>query len=307
MRVVIWAWIGLRRAAEVVYLCFLEARPVVQVIFLLRFLTGACFAELPADETNRQPSLWIGAVGWGCATCACYIFNGITDVAGDRINDSPRPIASGRLEVTQASLVAATLAALAIAAGALMGGYMMLGVAAMLLMGWMYSSRPLRLKRWPVGLATLALVAALLTYSAGYEANGGKGNAPSLVLFAAAMALWMGLVGQTKDLPDLEGDAKAGRKSLPVVWGEKRARLAVSVAAVAIGAGFALLAFFLGDIVFPVAIVVTVGGLAVAVVALGPWSKGSRSKRRHPYRVFMITQYVSHLVVLISMVVVLGG
>lgn len=125
----------------------------------------------------------------------------------------------------------------------------------------------------------------------------------SLVVFSTAMALWMGLVGQTKDLSDQEGDAQVGRKSLPVVWGEGRARLAVSAAAIAIGVGFALPAFFLGEVILPASIVVAFGGLAIAVVALGPWSKGSRSRRRRPYRVFMITQYLSHLMILISVVV----
>lgn len=307
MRVFFLAWTHLRYVTKVIYMCFLEARPVVQVIFLLRFLTGACFAELSVDEANRQSSLWIGALGWSCATCACYIFNGITDVSEDRINGSPRPIASGRLRLTQASIAVAVLGSLAITACAVVEGYMILGVAAMLLMGWMYSSGPLRLKRWPIGLATLAIVAALLTYFIGYGANGGWGNVVSLVVFATAMALWMGLVGQTKDLSDREGDEQAGRKSLPIVWGDKRARLAVSAVAIVIGAGFVLLAFFLGEVIFLAALVVAFGGLAVAIVALGPWSKGSRLRRRRPYRVFMVTQYLSHLVVLISVVVLRVG
>jgi 4-hydroxybenzoate polyprenyltransferase len=283
---------------KAVCLCFLEARPIVQVIFLVRFLTGASFADSSDEDAESLLSLWFVALLWACATCSGYILNGVTDVKEDRINGSSRPIASGRLSVAQAVVVAVALGAFSLFASILVDWYMAWGVAAVLTMSWMYSAPPLRLKRWPAGLAVLAIAAALLTYYIGYTANGGEGLTPPLVLFALAMALWMGLVGQTKDLSDIEGDQKVDRKSLPVVWGDSRTRIAVSVIALAIGGAFLALALSLREIPVAPAVVVAVGAVAVTAAALGPWSRGDREKRRRPYRMFMYTQYGANLAVL---------
>jgi hypothetical protein len=39
--------------------------------------------------------------------------------------------------------------------------------------------------------------------------------------------------------------------------------------------------------------------VAVAVISLGPWSRGDRSRRRRPYKAFMLTQYGANLTVVI--------
>ena len=46
------------------------------------------------------------------------------------------------------------------------------------------------------------------------------------------------------------------------------------------------------------AFVLAFGAVAVAVVTLGPWSRGDKSRRRRPYKVFMLTQYGATLAVM---------
>ncbi len=54
--------------AGVFYRCFLESRPAVQGIFLLRFLAGASFAgSLSAGEVVNF-ALWTGVALWICAS-----------------------------------------------------------------------------------------------------------------------------------------------------------------------------------------------------------------------------------------------
>src|SRR2546423_11576812 len=77
-----------------------EARPVVQVIFMLRFTAGAVLAD--PERTTVRPQFWAGAAAWYCATVAIYLYNGVTDVVEDRANHSRRPIAGGRLSVAAA-------------------------------------------------------------------------------------------------------------------------------------------------------------------------------------------------------------
>jgi 4-hydroxybenzoate polyprenyltransferase len=91
------------RVAGILYRCFLEARPAVQGIFLLRFLAGASFAgSLSAGEVVNF-ALWTGVALWICATLSVYILNGVMAVEEDRINGSSRPVASGKLSVAHAA------------------------------------------------------------------------------------------------------------------------------------------------------------------------------------------------------------
>jgi 4-hydroxybenzoate polyprenyltransferase len=288
-----------RLVLGILYRCFLEARPAVQGIFLLRFLAGASFADsLFAGGVVNLP-LWAGGVLWICATLSIYILNGVMDVEEDQINGSSRPIASGKLKVAQAAAAAGGLAVLSVAGSLALGSLMVWSVVVLLALGWFYSGPPLYLKRWPSGLATVAILAGLITYNAGYTANGGGNGARSLFVFSAVMALWMGLVGQTKDLSDVQGDQQTGRRSGPVVWGEDTARLVFSGVALSLGGGYILSAtFFAPGLLIP-AFVLASGAVVVAVITLGPWSRGDKSRRRRPYKAFMLTQYVATLAVVI--------
>ena len=279
-----------REIAGVLHKCFLEARPAVQGIFLLRFLAGASFAH-PLFADGLSFSLWGGAALWVCVTLSVYILNGVMDIEEDRINGSSRPVARGKLSVSQAAGAAAGLAAVSLVGSFAWGSLMAGSVAVALALGWLYSGPPLRLKRWPTGLAAVAILGGLITYNAGYAANGAGGDVRSFFVFAAVTALWMGLVGQTKDLSDIEGDEQAGRRSGPVIWGEEVSRLVFSGAALSLGGGCLLsAATFAPSLLIP-AFVLTFGAVAVAVITLGPWSRGDKSRRRRPYKVFMLTQY----------------
>lgn len=285
------------RVAEMLCRCFLEARPAVQGIFLLRFLAGASFAGSLFGGGVLNLSLWGGAALWVCVTISVYIFNGVMDVEEDQINGSSRPVASGKLKVTQAAVAAGGLAVVSVIGSLALGNLMLGSVVVALALGWLYSGPPFYLKRSPTGWAALGIIAALITYNAGYASNGGRGDLLSLSIFAAVMALWLGIVSQTKDLSDIEGDKQAGRRSGPVVWGEDVARLFYSGAALCLGGGYVLSAALLAPGLLIPAFVLASGAVAVAVVTLGPWSRGEKSRRRRSYRMFMLTQYGANLAI----------
>ena len=111
------------RVAGVVYRCFLESRLAVQGIFLLRFLAGASFAG-PVFVGGVNFPLWGGAALCVCATLSVYILNGVMDVEEDQVNGSSRPVASGKLAVTQAAGVAGGLAVLSVMGSFALGGWM---------------------------------------------------------------------------------------------------------------------------------------------------------------------------------------
>ncbi|MBV9453200.1 MAG: UbiA family prenyltransferase [Rubrobacter sp.] len=285
-------------AAGVLYRCFLEARPAVQGIFLLRFLAGASFAN-PLVVGGVKLSLLIGAALWVCATLSVYIFNGVMDVEEDRINGSSRPVARGKLKIAHATGVTGGLAALSVIGSFGLGSTMVWSVVALLALGWLYSGPPFYLKRSPTGWTIMGIIVAYITYNVGYVANGGGSAVYSLFIFATIMALWLGLVSQTKDLSDIEGDKQAGRRSGPVIWGENAARLVYSGVALSLGGGYILAAaFFAPGLLIP-ALVLALGAVVVTAIALGPWSRGEKSRRRKPYKAFMLTQYGANLAVVL--------
>jgi 4-hydroxybenzoate polyprenyltransferase len=297
------------RIAETFYWCFLEARPAVVGIFLLRFLAGASFTR-PLFTKGVNLHLWEGAALWICVTLSVYILNGVMDVEEDRTNGSTRPVASGKLTTARAAGVAVGLGILSLVGGLLLGRLMACSVVVTLVLGWLYSGPPFYLKRHPAAWAVIGIAAALITYNAGYASNvgdtNGGGDLHSFSMFASVMALWLGVVSQTKDLSDIEGDEHAGRRSVPVVFGDGMARLVFSGTALCLGCAYVLVAALLAPGLLLPALVLATGAVAVAVTALSPWSKGDRLKRRRPYKAFMLTQYGVNLAVVLWVVIGAG-
>ena len=274
---------------------------MVQGIVLIRLLAGASLSGSALSSEfgwRAAVSLVVLATSWICVTSAAYIYNGVQDVEEDRENVSKRPIACRKLDVSQAMIIVGGLGILGLLGGILMHRELVWTLAAMAVMGWLYSGPPLRLKRWPVALAVMAVTSAILTYYAGYAASGGGKVETSFLIFAGVMALWMGLAGQSKDFSDTSGDEKAGRKSLPVVWGENAARLTVSSVALILALGFLSCSFFLAEGLLPAAVAIGVGACIFAAYSVGPWGRGSRSRCRRPYKAFMMTQYTAHAVII---------
>lgn len=274
--------------------CFREARPTVQVIFLLRYCVGVLLCAHGGFPAAR---VGLGALGWSCTTFAIYLFNGVADYPEDAANGSGRPIARGLLPVRFALGTAVTAALLGGAAGFALGP----GCAALtllyLLIGYAYSGRPYPLKR---NFSTASLaggLAGLLTYLAGAVAVGGPAGNGAL-LFAVAMSAWMGGVGGiAKDLSDVAGDRLAGRRTWPVVFGESRARLLLIAAAATVGTAFVVGAATVSVRMLWCAATLCAGALAITAVSARMPADAPRGRSRLPYRVFMWTQYAGHAVV----------
>jgi 4-hydroxybenzoate polyprenyltransferase len=300
----------------VAWYCLLEARPIVQIVFLLRLLSGWALTVMWSGNHSIAPMVF-GIGSCFCVVMAVYLLNGVADQREDRINASRRPIARGRLESGTASRVAWLLAVIGVVAGfaatAPLGVLMLLALAA----GWLYSVPSWRLKRRSSGTVSAALTGMLLTYYAGAVIAAAQSPVPpylpwlglELLVFGGALSLWTALVGgTTKDLPDLAGDRLVGSRSWLVVWGERRFRWAVSAIALLIGAGFAAVAIRLAPALVPVAGVLCAGAVTVSALLLVPLgrSRGAPGPgpeglplARAPYRAFMSTQYAAHLVLLV--------
>ncbi|MDG4784844.1 UbiA family prenyltransferase [Micromonospora sp. WMMD1102] len=328
-----------RELFRAVRLAWIESRPTVQVMFQLRFLAGALlglagFAAVPGRvlTPGALAGVGIGALAWLCATWHIYLLNGLCDQVEDRHNRSGRPLASGALPLRAARTVAAGLAVAALGCAALLSWPMVLVVLGMLGLGWAYSAGPRPQKANVYGFVLVVTAGGLLTYLAGWLAAGGVaalgGGLPPLpplplLVLATAMSLWMSLGGMTKDLSDVAGDRAAGRRTLPVVLGDRRARRLMAVLAVGVGAGLCLVASARVPELLPAGVVLLLGGGTVAsclAAPVPPTRSGAslparlaamvsgrpgeasvqfgRNRLRLPYRAFMVTQYGVHGTVL---------
>jgi 4-hydroxybenzoate polyprenyltransferase len=282
------------RQGRFLHLAFVEARPVVQLIYTMRFL--AAFALVSA---HTPPARWwclpVALSTWLCASTCAYLFDGVMDVVEDRINGSTRPIASGRLPRRTAAAITTLLALGALAGAAVLGGPYLYLVPLMLALGFAYSAPPVRLKRWSSTSGATVLVAGMLTFAAGGATSGRLPESPTLALFALAMSSWMGLVGAVaKDFTDVSGDQAVGRRTLAVVRGVRHAARRLSGNAAGVAVVFLIAAIRFSHALLGPAVAVLIGAIAVTVT-----SRPQPSGRR-PYRAFMVTQYAAHVAVLVA-------
>lgn len=275
-----------------VRLSWQEARPQVQVMYLLRFGTAALLTGGVA--VLREPGVLLGGLSWLMAMWSVYTFNGVTDVVADRANQSSRPIARGALPADTAMASVYLLSGGALLLAALVSVPQTLLVVAVLAVGWAYSAGPRPGKETMSGFFAGVVLLGLLTFAAGAVSTGRLPADRNTVLFAVAMSAWMGCAGSTKDLSDVVGDRLAGRRTWPVVLGERRARLLIAACVQAVGWSFVVAGVLLRTDLVLAPVTVLAGAIVVAVALVNP--PNARTHPRRPYRIFMTTQYVAHLV-----------
>jgi 4-hydroxybenzoate polyprenyltransferase len=300
MRYAINARPRLKYAVAVLGDCLAEARPCVQIIFFLRFMSGAEIAMRQPGAASFSRVL-AGAVTWQLAIVAVYLFNGVMDVAEDRLNGSGRPIARGSLDTGTAMRITAGTAALALAGGVLIGNPFNWTDPAILALGYLYSGPPFCLKGRVFGVGLIGSLGGLLTYYSGYTGSGGSLTHATLPIFAITMSMWMGLVGGlTKDFSDRIGDAAAGRQTAVVRFHDDWVRLAVAIMALALAGVFLGVAVSSTTALLTPAMVTLVGAATVAALSLSTRSAAGRSTLRGPYKAFMVTQYTAHILLICS-------
>jgi geranylgeranylglycerol-phosphate geranylgeranyltransferase len=164
----------------------------------------------------------------GCAA-AGNALNDLRDVVADRINRpaGDRPLATGRLRPETAHLVIAAATFVGLGAAALVSGTALLVALAALAVMSLYS--PLKKRAGAAGnLAVGALAGLPLWYGALAVGLPGAGVVPWV------LGGWIHLVREiVKDIEDEPGDRVAGRRTLPIRWGVRRAELAAGGLAVA--------------------------------------------------------------------------
>jgi chlorophyll synthase len=171
-------------------------------------------------------SILAGVILCGPLLCATsQAVNDWFDREVDAINEPNRPIPSGRMPGRWGLYIAILWSLLSLAWAAGLGAWVLCAAATGLLLAWIYSAPPIRLKQngWWGNLACavsyegLAWVTGAVVLSAG--------GAPSVRILLLALLYSLGAHGimTLNDFKSIDGDRRLGLGSLPVRLGAKRA------------------------------------------------------------------------------------
>jgi 4-hydroxybenzoate polyprenyltransferase len=212
------------------------ARPFTLVAPALGVVSGAVTAAGAMPPEPWSPSLlWapaIGAVMAAVFNAGNNALNQIYDLAIDRINKPKRPLPSGRLTLRDTwvfTIVTYTITlvlAWMVAPGGRHECFWIVAVA--VVFTYIYSVPPLRTKQRGIWAnVTIAVPRGVLLKVAGWTTvKTMMGIEPWFI--GAIFGLFLLGASTTKDFADMEGDAKGGCRTLPILYGVRTAAWMIS-------------------------------------------------------------------------------
>jgi 1,4-dihydroxy-2-naphthoate polyprenyltransferase len=220
---------GARRA-------FLATRPAFFVASTMPVLIGAAWAR---STFHRFNGLWFGLAlaATVLAHAAANVYNDVgDDVIGadadnmDRIypyTGGSRFIQTGLLSRTQMTRLASGLAAVALLLGALLAvsrgpGVVLLGVMGLGL-GLLYSLPGVQLSARGVGETAVAISFGVLPVLGTVWLQAGRVDSGA-ILICLPVSLWAAAILIINEVPDIEADRRADKRTLVVRWGVGGAR-----------------------------------------------------------------------------------
>lgn len=212
------------------------SRPFTLVAPALGFASGSATAAGAAPREPWNPDLLlypvIGLVMAAVLNAASNALNQIYDLEIDRVNKPKRALPSGRLSLHDAWVftIATYTVALALAWLVAPGGRheCFWIVVAATIMTFLYSAPPFRTKRLGVWAnLTIAIPRGVLLKVAGWSAvKTIVGVEPWFI--GTIFGLFLLGASTTKDFADMEGDARGGCRTLPIIYGVRRAAWMIS-------------------------------------------------------------------------------
>jgi len=164
------------------------------------------------------------------AWTASVFLNDREDLAIDKITNPSRPLATGALMDEDYRQLFWIFFVLSLILAITVGVKFFLIILVYQIIGWAYSSRPFRLKRFPGVASFLAGLSFACLFLAGFILLADNQNFSALPL----EVFWLLIIAFTislpvKDLKDIEGDRANGVWTIPVLLGETRARFAIGL------------------------------------------------------------------------------
>lgn len=205
---------------------------------ILHFLLMAVFGASVQVESYRafaQPSLILRFV--------CFFFllfyagqfavisNNIEDLEADRLTNTQRPLVKGQIAQTPYLRIGLFCLLFSLCLAALAGLTELLTIAAISFVYYTYSVRPFKLKRFVILAKFLIGLNSLFAAMYGFVISGG-GVQQFPVAWAVFILVPISLMANFVDLKDTAGDRLAGVNTLPVLLGERQAKIIIALSAV---------------------------------------------------------------------------
>jgi chlorophyll/bacteriochlorophyll a synthase len=207
-------------------------KPVTWFPPMWAFSCGVVSSGQPiVGERAWQLALGIGLTGpLVCATSQAV--NDWFDRHVDAVNEPKRPIPSGRIPGRWGLYLAILWTAVSLAVASLLGPVGLGATAIALLLAWMYSAPPFRLKAngWWGNAAVGFTYEGLAWVTGAAVALGGAMPGTPILLLALLYSLGAHGIMTLNDFKAIEGDLQFGVRSLPVRLGVQRAAWAACVA-----------------------------------------------------------------------------
>jgi len=212
------------------------SRPFTLVAPALGFVSGAATAYGAAPREAWHPDLilypLIGAVMAAVLNAGNNALNQIYDLDIDRVNKPKRPLPSARLSLRDAwvftwvTYAIALVLAWMVAPGGRHECFWLVLVA--VICTYVYSVPPLRTKKRGIWAnVTIAIPRGVLLKVAGWSSvKTIVGVEPWYI--GAIFGLFLLGASTTKDFADMEGDARGGCRTLPIIYGVRRAAWMIS-------------------------------------------------------------------------------
>jgi geranylgeranylglycerol-phosphate geranylgeranyltransferase len=184
---------------------------------------AACFANEGLPRTNLLP-LSIAILFCMLGLASINSLNQVFDVEMDRINKPRRPIPSKELSKNQVLWISIILSACAGLCAIYLGlAYIIIAFVG-LAIGLMYSLPRLYVKKLPaLSSAVISIGYGILMFFVGWAVYRPLSSIPIWLIFF--LYLHEVFIILCKDFADLEGDRKAGIKTIPIIFGKKKGAL----------------------------------------------------------------------------------
>jgi 4-hydroxybenzoate polyprenyltransferase len=208
------------------------SRPFTLVAPALGMLSGGV-AAAGADPAALPTltlflNLALGTLMAAALNGASNGLNQIYDLGVDRVNKPGRPLPSGRLGMTEAWGVTLVLAGVALVLAGVVGTQCFLLALAAAVFTTAYSVPPLRTKaRGALANLTIAVPRGLLLKVAGWSCVKTVID-PEPWFIGLIFGLFLLGASSTKDFADIPGDRAGGCRTLPIVFGVRRAAWMIS-------------------------------------------------------------------------------
>lgn len=164
---------------------------------------------------------------WGHAVAR----NDIQDLEGDKLSNKNRPLVSGLLSKGEVQISSDVFLILALVGGFLSGHHAFFFTSLFLLLAYVYSEPPFRLKRFVIVnpfIVSLASAAVLLAGFYTVSSNPSVDIFPLNIVLLLIVFYTLGL-GNIKDIKDYKGDLHMNVLTIPVLFGPVTGRRIVGV------------------------------------------------------------------------------